>query len=95
MAASARLSRGQALLAEKAYAQARAELSRAAELAGHIGRVRLQMDAEAALARLCSAQRRRDSAREHAVRTRTLAEAIERSLGASGLQARLAEGADP
>ena len=42
--ASARRWRGEALLAEKAYAEAQAELSRAAALAEDIGRTRLQMD---------------------------------------------------
>jgi hypothetical protein len=95
MAASARLSRGQALVAEKAYAEARTELSRAAELAAQLGRVRLHMDAEIALARLCSVQRRRDAAQRHADQARAIAQAIEASLGSSGLQARLAHGVNP
>jgi tetratricopeptide (TPR) repeat protein/DNA-binding XRE family transcriptional regulator len=95
MAASARLSRGEAFLAEKAYAEARAELSGAAELAAQVGRVRLQLDAEAALARLCSVQRRRDAAQRHADQARAIAEAIEHSLESSGLQARLAPDEDP
>lgn len=95
MAASARLSRGQALVEKKAYAAARTELSRAAELAAQIGRVRLQMDAALALARACSAQRRRDAAQQHAAQARTIAEAIENSLATSELQARLAHGENP
>jgi hypothetical protein len=64
-------------------------LSRAAELAEDIGRVRLQMDAEAALARLRGAQGRRDAARRHGAKAHAIAEAMEKSLASSGLEARL------
>ena len=87
--AVARRWRGEALLAEKAYAEAQAELSRAAALAEDIGRVRLQMDAEAALARLPAAQGQRDAAQRHDAKARAIAEAIEKSLVSSGLEARL------
>jgi tetratricopeptide (TPR) repeat protein/transcriptional regulator with XRE-family HTH domain len=93
MAASARYWRGEALLAEQAYAEAQAELSRAAALAEEIGRVRLQMDVEAASARLCSAQGRRDAAQRHGAKARAIAEAIEQSLASSGLDARVARSA--
>src|SRR5258708_19166742 len=46
--ASARRWRGEAWLAEKAYARAQAEVSRAAAPAEDIGRVRLRLDTEAA-----------------------------------------------
>jgi tetratricopeptide (TPR) repeat protein/transcriptional regulator with XRE-family HTH domain len=88
MAASARRWRGEALLAERAYAEAQAELSRAAAVAEEIGRVRLQRDAEAALARLCSAQGQRDAARRHAANARAIAAAIATSLASSGLEMR-------
>jgi tetratricopeptide (TPR) repeat protein/DNA-binding XRE family transcriptional regulator len=93
MAASARYWRGEALLAEQAYAEAQAELSRAAALTEEIGRVRLQMDVEAASARLCSAQGRRDAAQRHGAKARAIAEAIEQSLASSGLEARVAHSA--
>jgi tetratricopeptide (TPR) repeat protein len=87
--AGARHWRGKALLAEQAYVEAQAELSRAAALAEDIGRMRLQMDAEGALARLLQAQGQSDAAQRHAVKARAIAEAIENSLVSSGLQARL------
>jgi tetratricopeptide (TPR) repeat protein len=90
MAASARLLRGEAFLAAKAYEAAQVELSRAAALAEEIGRVRLQMNAEAASARLCSAQDRRDAAQRHSAKARAIAGAIEQSLASSGLEARVA-----
>ncbi len=83
--AVARRWRGVALLAEKSYPEAHAELSRAATLAKEIGRVRLQMDAEIALARVLEAQSQRDAARHHAATARAIAEAIEQSLMASEL----------
>ncbi len=87
--AVARRWRGEALFAEKDYVEAQAELSRAAALAEDIGRVRLQMDAESALARLLAAQGQRDAAQRHGVKARAIAEAIEKSLESSGLEARL------
>ncbi|HZY40366.1 MAG TPA: hypothetical protein VFF59_00035, partial [Anaerolineae bacterium] len=81
----ARRWRGEALLAEKAYLEAQAELSRAVALAEDIGRVRLQMDAEAALARLFGAQGQSDAAQRHGAKARAIAEAIEKSLVTSGL----------
>ncbi|MBK5105287.1 MAG: tetratricopeptide repeat protein [Burkholderiales bacterium] len=87
--ACARRWRGEALLAQKDYAQAQAELSRAATLAEHVGRVRLQMDTQAALGRLCRAQGQGDAARRHGTRARAIAQAIEKSLLSSGLDAGL------
>ena len=87
--AGARRWRGEALLVEKAYVEAQAELSRAAVLAEDIGRVRLQMDAEAALARLLGAQGQSDAAQRHGAKAHAIAEAVEKSLVSSGLEARL------
>ena len=87
--ASARRWRGEALLAEKNYAEAQAELSRAAALADDIGRVRLRMDTQAALARVLAAQGQRDAAKCHGATAHAIAEAIEKSLASSGLEARL------
>jgi len=85
----ARRWRGEALLAEKAYVAAQVELSRAAALAEAIGRVRLQMDAEAALARLFGEQGQSDAAQCHHAKARAIAAEIEKSLVSSGLEARL------
>jgi tetratricopeptide (TPR) repeat protein/DNA-binding XRE family transcriptional regulator len=85
--AVARRWRGEAMFVEKAYVEAQAELSRAAALAEDIGRVRLQMDAQAALARLLAAQGQRDAAQLHDARAREIAGAIEKSLESSGLEA--------
>lgn len=87
--AVARRWRGEALFVEKDYAAAQAELSRAAELADDIGRVRLRMDTQAALARMLAAQGQRDAAKRHGATARAIAEAIEKSLESSGLEARL------
>jgi tetratricopeptide (TPR) repeat protein/transcriptional regulator with XRE-family HTH domain len=87
--AGARRWRGEALLAEKAYVEAQEELSRAAALAEDIGRVRLQMDAEAALARVFEAQGQSDAAQRHGAKARAIANAVEKSLVSSGLEARL------
>ena len=73
-------------------AVAQAELSRAAALAEDIGRVRLQMDTQSALARLLAAQGQRDAARRHDARAHAVAQAIEKSLESSGLEARLRPG---
>ena len=93
--AVARRWRGEAWLAEKAYGEAQAELSRAAALSEDIGRVRLQMDAEAALARLLGAQGQSDAAQRHGAKAHAIAEAIEKSLLSSGLEARLRMGGEP
>jgi hypothetical protein len=87
--ASARRWRGEALLAEKAKAVAQAELSRAAALAEGIGRTRLQLDTEIALARPCTAEGTRDAAQRHEAKARAIADAITASLGSSGLEERL------
>lgn len=65
------------------------ELSRAEELAEDIGRVRLQMDTQAALARLLAAQGQGDAAQYRDAKARAIAEAIGKSLASSGLEARL------
>lgn len=87
--AVARRWRGEALFAGKDYREAQAELSCAAALAEEVGRVRLQMDAQAALARMFAAQGQRDAAKRHGATACAIAEAIERSLESSGLDARL------
>ena len=87
--AHARRWRGEALLAEKAHVQAQAELSRAAALAEEIGRVRLQMDAQTALARLFEALGQSVAAQRHGAKARAIAQAIEDSLESSELEARL------
>jgi tetratricopeptide (TPR) repeat protein/DNA-binding XRE family transcriptional regulator len=87
--AVARRWRGEALLAEKDYVAAQAELSRATVLAEKVGRVRLQMDAHAALARLLAAQDQRDDTQRQDTKARAIAEVIEKSLVSSGLVARL------
>ncbi len=89
VAANARRWRGEALLAEKAYAEAQAELSRAAVLAEEVGRVRLQLDSQSALTRLSVARGQRDAAQRHGAKARAIAEAMERSLASSGLEAGL------
>lgn len=85
--AVARRWRGEAWLAKKACAQAQAELARAAALAQDIGRVRLQMDAHAALARLLGGQGRQDAAQAHRAQVHTIAQTIESGLASSGLDA--------
>ncbi len=87
--ALARRWRGEALLAEQAYAPAEAELVSAAALADDIGRVRLQIDVHAALGRLWVAQGQHDAAQRHVERADGLMRAVEASLGGSGLALRL------
>jgi tetratricopeptide (TPR) repeat protein len=87
--AVARRWRGEALLAEKACVEAQTELSRAAALAEEIGRVRLQMDVEAALARLLGMQGQSDAAQSHSAKATAIADAVEKSLVSSGLDVRL------
>ena len=84
--------RGEALRAEQAYAPARAALLRAVALAYDSGRVRLQMDCQAALARLFAAQGRHGDAQRHAERAHATAQGIESGLDASGLEANLVAG---
>ncbi len=85
--AAARRWRGEALLLEQDYEAAQAELSRAAALAADIGRVRLQMDTQAALARLFAAQGLHDVAKRHDATAHAIAEKIEKRLESSGLKA--------
>jgi tetratricopeptide (TPR) repeat protein/DNA-binding XRE family transcriptional regulator len=87
--ANARRWRGEALLMENLYAQAQAELSRGAALAEDVGRVRLQLDLQSALARLFAARGLRDAAQHHGANARAIREVIETSLVSSGLEARL------
>jgi tetratricopeptide (TPR) repeat protein/transcriptional regulator with XRE-family HTH domain len=87
--AVARRWRGEAMFAEKDHAAAQAELSRATALAEDIGRVRLQMDTQATLARLLDAQGQRAAAQRHAEKAREIAAVIEKSLESSGLTSRL------
>jgi len=87
--AVARRWRGEALLAENEHAAAQAELTRAAALAEDIGRVRLQMDVQRALARVLEAQGDRAAAQRRDAAARAIAQAIEQSLKSSGLDARL------
>jgi hypothetical protein len=91
----ARRWRGEALLAERAYAEAQAELSRAAALARDTGRVRLLMDAEVALARLSTAQGQDDAARRDRAAAHAIAQAVDASLVSSELegQVRISENA--
>ncbi len=83
--AVARRWRGEALLAKKAYAEAQPELARAATLAQDVGRVRLQLDAHAALARLHQAQGQAANARRDRAEARAMADAIDKSLASSEL----------
>ncbi len=85
--ASARRWRGEALLAERSFAQAETELSRAAVAAQHVGRARLQMDAEAALARLYDAQGQSEAAYQHGATAARISGEIKQSLASSGLEA--------
>jgi tetratricopeptide (TPR) repeat protein/transcriptional regulator with XRE-family HTH domain len=87
--AVARRWRGEAMLIEKDYVAAQAELSRTVALAEDIGRVRLHMDTQAALARLFDAQSQRDTAQHHAAKASEIADAIKKSLESSGLVAQL------
>ncbi len=83
--AVARRWRGEGWLATKDYAQAQPELTRAAVLAQDVGRVRLEMDAQAALARLHDAQGRAELARRHRAEARAIADAIDNGLASSEL----------
>jgi len=87
--AVARRWRGEAMFVEKDYEASHAELSRAAALAEDVGRVRLHMDTQAALARLLAAQGQRDVAQRHDAKARAIAETIEKSVKSSGLESRL------
>jgi tetratricopeptide (TPR) repeat protein len=87
--AVARRWRGEALLAEKAFALAQSELRQATVLAESVGRVRLMLDLQSAQARLFEQQGQRAAASTCRDRALSLARAIESSLEGSGLQARL------
>jgi hypothetical protein len=87
--ANARRWRGEALLTENLYAEAQAELSRGAASAEDVGRARLQLDLQSALARLFAPRGLRDAAQRHGAKARAIREAIETSLVSSGLEAGL------
>jgi tetratricopeptide (TPR) repeat protein/transcriptional regulator with XRE-family HTH domain len=87
--AYARRWRGAAWLADGDYADAQTELTRASTLAAEVGRMRLRMDAEAALASLCAKLGQNDAARHHGHSAHGVMQAIENSLISSGLEARL------
>ena len=63
-------------------------------MAHAVGRVRLELDCEAALARLFLAQGKSGAAQHHGDTVRALATAIGASLESSGLEARLRLPAD-
>jgi len=88
--AVARRWRGEAFIAVKDYDSANEELSRAEALAEDVGRVRLQMDIQSALACLQTAQGRRAAAKNYVARARAIKQSMEKSLESSGLQARIA-----
>jgi tetratricopeptide (TPR) repeat protein len=83
--AIARRWRGEALLTENHFEKAQAELSRAAEIAEDIGRVRLQLDTHTALAQLFTAQGQHESAQQHTDRAAAAKGMIANSLTSSGL----------
>ncbi len=88
--AVARRWRGEAMLTEKGYVAAQVELIRSSTLADDVGRVRLQMDAQMALAHLFGSQDMREESQIHGAKALEIAGAIEKSLGSSGLEARIA-----
>jgi len=87
--AVARRWRGEALLQQRAFAPALAEMTQAVALAEPLGRVRLMLDLQRALARLHEQQGQADAAEPHHVRARALGQSIQDSLDGSGLMARL------
>jgi len=89
MQAVARRWRGEALLLERAFAPARAELTRAVALAEQVGRVRLMLDLQRALERWHERQGQIEAALPHHERAQALATSIEASLEGSGLLARI------
>lgn len=87
--AVARRWRGEALLRVSAFAPALDELTQALALAEPLGRVRLMLDLQRALARLHVQQGRSGAAEPHHARAQVLAHGIEASLEGSGLKVRL------
>ena len=87
--AVARRWRGEAHLHQRAFAPALDELAQAARLAEPLGRVRLMLDLQRALARWHDLQGQAAQAEPHHAQARRLAQGIEASLEGSGLQARL------
>ncbi|HXA36714.1 MAG TPA: AAA family ATPase [Steroidobacteraceae bacterium] len=90
--ARARRWRGEAFLADRGYAEALTELSCAAAQAQDIGRVRLRMDLELALARLHAARDQQHEAGLHGRNADEIRKMIERSLVSSELRAQLQPG---
>jgi hypothetical protein len=80
--------RGEALLAKGYVGEAEVALNRALDRATLVGRVRLQLDTCAALARLCAQSGSPDAARNHNETARNIFPSIESGLTASGLGAR-------
>jgi tetratricopeptide (TPR) repeat protein len=87
--ATAQRWRGEALLMEKSYAEAQVELACAATLAAQIGRVRLQLDAEGALARTYQTLGQGATAQRHRAKASVISAAIAHSLASSELEARV------
>jgi tetratricopeptide (TPR) repeat protein len=87
--AVARRWRGEAWLHERAFAPALDELTQAAALAEPLGRVRLMLDLQRALARLHEQRGQAAAAAPHHAQAQALAQRIAASLEGSGLQARL------
>ncbi len=88
----ARRWRGEARHLKGDPAASHAELVLAARLAGEIGRVRLQLDVELALARSCSAQGKHDQARQHHDCAQRISLLVTESLAASELHSPLLAG---
>lgn len=89
IAAQARRWRGDALLAEKAYAAAAEEYSRVILLAEETGRRRLAWDAHRAFARLGTATDERENAALHLANAREIVSQIASSVDQSGLEVAL------
>ncbi len=83
----ARRWRGEAMLLDKDYLSAQAELSRAVLLAEDVRRIRLQLDTQAALSRLADAQGQSVVAQRHRDKVRSIGSAMEMSLASTGLKA--------
>ena len=87
--AVARRWRGEASLMTHDVVESKAEFTIAATLAESVGRVRLQLDLQTALARVCEIQGQSNYARLHHDNARSIANEIELSLESSGIEARL------
>jgi tetratricopeptide (TPR) repeat protein len=87
--AVARRWRGEVMLLEKNFVEARRELSNAALLAESVGRVRLHLDVQNALSRLHMAQGNIDRAESHMNQYHKVAKEIANSLDSTGLEFQL------